>query len=145
MLELNKLVKLTQKRKRVGRGGSRGGTSGKGHKGQKARSGGSIPAHFEGGQMSITRRLPKRGFSNYKFKTEFSLISLDVLNNKFEDGQVINKESLIEHGLVKKDSKVKVLATGSLEKKIVIEVDACSKSAKAAIERVGGEVKLLQG
>ena len=130
MLQLNNRVKLTQKRKRVGRGGSRGGTSGRGHKGQKARSGGSVPAYFEGGQMSLSRRLPKRGFSNYKFKTEYELITLDHLNEFAEGDQTVTKEALVVAGLVKKNCKVKLLATGSLEKKIIVE-------------RVGGEVKLL--
>lgn len=143
MLQLNNRVKLTQKRKRVGRGGSRGGTSGRGHKGQKARSGGSVPAYFEGGQMSLSRRLPKRGFSNYKFKTEYELITLDHLNEFAEGDQTVTKEALVVAGLVKKNCKVKLLATGSLEKKIIVEIDACSKSAQSAVERVGGEVKLL--
>lgn len=145
MLQLNKLAKLTQKRKRVGRGGSRGGTSGKGHKGQKARSGGSVPAHFEGGQMSIARRLPKRGFTNHKFKQEYSLVTLQQLNNSFEDGQTVTKETLIEAGYLKNGERAKVLATGVLEKKIMLQVDACSASAKSAIERVGGEIKLVLG
>ena len=143
MLQLNNRVKLTQKRKRVGRGGSRGGTSGRGHKGQKARSGGSVPAYFEGGQMSLSRRLPKRGFSNYKFKTEYELITLDHLNEFAEGDQTVTKEALVNAGLVKKNCKVKLLATGALEKKIIVEIDACSKSAQSAVERVGGEVKLL--
>ena len=143
-MQLNKLVKLTEKRKRVGRGGSRGGTSGRGHKGQKARSGGKIPAHFEGGQMSISRRLPKRGFSNYDFKTTYSLVSLDQVQNLFDDGQTVTRDMLIEAGCVKKGVKIKLLATGLLEKKVILEIDACSKSAKDAVERVGGEIKLVQ-
>ncbi|MBM18182.1 MAG: 50S ribosomal protein L15 [Epsilonproteobacteria bacterium] len=144
MLQLNNLDKLTKKRKRVGRGGSRGGTSGKGHKGQKARSGGKVPAYFEGGQMSITRRLPKRGFKNYDFKTEYALITLDQLNRLFANETTVTKEMVIEAGVSKKGQKVKLLATGMLDKKLILEIDACSKSAKEAVERVGGEVKLLQ-
>lgn len=144
MLQLNNTDKLTKKRKRVGRGGSRGGTSGKGHKGQKARSGGKVPAYFEGGQMSITRRLPKRGFTNHDFKVEYSLITLDQLNQLFEDGGAVTKQILVERGCVKKGQKIKLLANGTLEKKLVVTIDACSKTAKEAVERVGGEVKLLQ-
>ena len=144
MLQLNNLDKLTKKRKRVGRGGSRGGTSGKGSKGQKARSGGKIHARFEGGQMSISRRLPKRGFTNALFKTTYSLVTLDHLEELFENGAIITKNMLVEMGCVKKGQKVKLLATGALNKKLTLEVNACSKSAKEAVERVGGEVKLVQ-
>lgn len=144
MLQLNNLDKLTKKRKRVGRGGSRGGTSGKGHKGQKARSGGKVPAHFEGGQMSISRRLPKRGFTNHPFKTEYVLLTLEQLNTSFDEGAAVTTEVLIEKGLVKKGQKIKLLANGTLKKKVTLTIDACSKSAKEAVEQVGGEVKLLQ-
>lgn len=143
MLQLNNLVKLSKKRKRVGRGGSRGGTSGKGHKGQKARTSGNIPARFEGGQMPMSRRIPKRGFTNYLFKKEYALISLEQLEELFQDGQTITKAMLFETGCIKKGVLVKILADGSLNKKLTIEVDACSKTAKAAIERVGGAVKLV--
>ncbi|HSW76722.1 MAG TPA: 50S ribosomal protein L15 [Candidatus Saccharimonadales bacterium] len=143
MLQLNNLLKLTEKRKRVGRGGSRGGTSGKGHKGQKARSGGGVSARFEGGQMPLSRRLPKRGFSNHMFKQEFDLVTLEQLERLFQDGQTVTKQMLQETGCVKKGKLVKVLATGVLQKNITLEVDACSKSAKDAVERVGGAVKLV--
>lgn len=143
MLQLNNLVKLTETRKRVGRGGSRGGTSGKGHKGQKARSGGAVSARFEGGQMPLSRRLPKRGFSNHMFKKEFELVTLDQLNTYFEAGQVVTKQMLVAAGCIKKGILVKVLATGVLEKNITLEIDACSQSAKEAVERVGGAIKLV--
>lgn len=143
MLQLNNLVKLSKKRKRVGRGGSRGGTSGKGHKGQKARTSGTVPARFEGGQMPMSRRIPKRGFTNYKFKKEFSLITLDQLQELFQEGQTVTKMMLLQAGCIKKGVFVKILSNGSLEKKLTVEVDACSKSAKEAIERVGGAVKLV--
>jgi large subunit ribosomal protein L15 len=143
MLQLNSLVKLTKKRQRVGRGGNRGGTSGKGHKGQKARTSGNVPARFEGGQMPMSRRLPKRGFTNYLFKKEFSLISLDQLQELFQEGQTITKAMLYDLGCIKKNVLVKILADGSLDKKLTVEVDACSKTAKEAIERVGGAVKLV--
>lgn len=144
MLQLNSLEKLTKKRKRIGRGGSRGGTSGKGHKGQKARSGGKVPARFEGGQMSISRRLPKRGFTNYPFKTTYTIISLGQVDALFNDGQTITKALLHEKGLLQRGCKVKLLGTGALDKKLILEIDACSTSAKVAVERVGGEVKLIQ-
>lgn len=144
MLQLHSLEKLTKKRNRVGRGGSRGGTAGKGHKGQKARSGGKIHARFEGGQMSISRRLPKRGFSNLIFRTEYSLVTLDHLNSYFEDGVTVTKDMLVKVGCVKKGQLVKLLATGALKKKLTLEINACSKSAKEAVERVGGEIKLVQ-
>ncbi len=144
MLQLNNLTKLTKKRKRVGRGGSRGGTSGKGHKGQRARTSGNAPARFEGGQMPMSRRIPKRGFTNYLFKKEFELITLEQLQEHFNDGQTVTKEMLLQvSGCGKKSVLIKILADGSLEKKLTIEADACSVSAKAAIERVGGAVKLV--
>ncbi len=144
MLQLNNLDKLTKKRKRVGRGGSRGGTSGKGAKGQKARSGGKIHARFEGGQMSITRRLPKRGFTNALFKTTYSLITLDRLEDLFDAGVTVTNNMLVEMGCIKKGQRVKLLATGTLNKKLILEINACSKSAKEAVERVGGEIKFVQ-
>lgn len=144
MLQLNNLVKLSKKRKRVGRGGNRGGTSGKGHKGQKARTSGTAPARFEGGQMPMSRRIPKRGFSNHLFRKEFELVSLEQLEQLFQDGQTITKVTLFENGCIKKNNaSVKILANGSLNKKLTIEVDACSKTAQEAIERVGGAVKLV--
>ena len=143
MLQLNDLVKLTKKRKRVGRGGHRGGTSGRGHKGQRARTSGNAPARFEGGQMPISRRLPKRGFSNYLFRKEYEIINLEQLENMFEENQTVTKDLLLQAGCVKKGKLVKILGTGALQKKLTVEVDACSKSAKEAIERLGGVIKLV--
>ena len=94
--------------------------------------------------MSITRRLPKRGFTNANFKTIYSLITLDQLESLFQAGTTITKAMLVEVGCVKKRQMVKLLATGALNKKLKIEINACSKSAKEAVERVGGEVKLVQ-
>jgi large subunit ribosomal protein L15 len=142
MLQLNDLVKLTKKRKRVGRGGHRGGTSGRGHKGQKARTSGTVPARFEGGQMPMSRRLPKRGFTN-QFRKEYEIVNLDQLEAMFENDQTVTKEILVQSGCVKKGNLIKVLGTGTLQKKLVLEIDACSKSAKEAIERVGGAIKLV--
>lgn len=144
MLQLNNLDSLTKKRKRIGRGGSRGGTSGKGHKGQKARSGGKIAAQFEGGQMSITRRLPKRGFKNHPFKITYALVTLGQLEHLFENGAIVTAAELIQKGCVKKGQKIKLLANGTLNKKLAISINACSQSAKQAVEKVGGEIKFLQ-
>jgi large subunit ribosomal protein L15 len=147
MFELNKLSPLVKKRKRVGRGGKLGGTSGKGGKGQKARSGPKIRIAFEGGQMPLFRRLPKRGFSNFDHTTEYSIVNLQTLNDLFQAGETINKEALIEKGLLKaqkgkRDFLLKVLGTGKLSKKLIIHADAFSKSALEAIEKSGGEARL---
>lgn len=151
MVRLDNLSRLVKKRKRVGRGGSRGGTSGRGHKGQKARSGGSIALTFEGGQMPLVRRLPKRGFTNARFKKIFELINLEQIETVFDEGAVINKESLIEKGLIKsKKSKkgasflIKVLGDGVLSKKVTIYADAFSKSALKAIQDCGGEANVTR-
>ena len=143
MHKLNELVKLTKKRKRVGRGGHRGGTSGRGHKGQKARTSGTVSARFEGGQMPMSRRLPKRGFTNAPFKKVYEIVDLEQLETFFDAGQTVTKQLLIQAGCLKQGLHVKVLATGSLSKQLIVEVDACSKTAKEAIERVGGAVKLV--
>lgn len=140
---LNLLVKLKKNRKRVGRGGDRGQTSGKGHKGQKARSGGYVKAQFEGGQTPLTRRLPKRGFNNAAFKKEFTIINIQSFNDipLIETG--ITKDLLIQLGFVKSTrNHVKLLGDGEITKAHVFYVDACSVSAKAKVESVGGQVIL---
>jgi len=146
MLQLNKLTPLCKKKKRVGRGGCRGGTSGKGHKGQKARSGPHISATFEGGQMPLVRRLPKRGFKNVRFATEVKIVSLQRLNDLFNDGEKVDKQALIEKGVLKGKGKfhIKILGTGKLEKKLEIVADAFSKSAKDAIVGLGGQALLTR-
>ncbi len=142
MVALSNLKSAGKERKRVGRGGSRGGTSGKGHKGQKARSGGKVAAQFEGGQMPLTRRIPKRGFSNARFKVEYTLLSLDRLNSFFEPGAIVNRQVLIEKGILSKNSRnlIKVLGNGTLEKSLIVHADAFSKSAEEAITQVGGTI-----
>jgi len=145
MLQLNNLVSLTKKRKRVGRGGSRGGTSGKGSKGQNARSGGGVRASFEGGQMPLSRRLPKRGFSNALFAKKIEIVTVRQIEALFNDGDVITKSMLVEKRLLKKGWMLKILATGDLSKKVTIEADAFSIGAVEAITRVGGEAKVIQG
>lgn len=151
MLKLHNLVSLTKKRKRVGRGGSRGGTCGKGHKGQKARSGGAPRRGYEGGQTSLLRRLPKRGFNNTEFKKEVYIVTLRQLNDTFESGDFIDRAILVDKGVlkIKKGSQnsqitIKLLATGVLTKKFVIVADACSVSAQKMVQDLGGEVRLTK-
>jgi large subunit ribosomal protein L15 len=153
MFELNKLRSSGKDRKRVGRGGSRGGTSGKGHKGQSARSGGTVTRGFEGGQMPLHRRLPKRGFNNAQFREEFSIINLGQLEQRFNDKDVITVGTLIKVGLVrpkmsaseiaKRGVWVKLLGNGVLKKKLTIQVHACSDHALKAVEQAGGTVELI--
>ena len=146
MLKLNNLTPAGKEKKRVGRGGSRGGTSGRGHKGQKARSGGNVSARFEGGQMPLSRRLPKRGFTNARFKSEVKIINLDQLEAQFEEGAQVDKSVLLKKGVVKGRGRfiLKVLGKGALSKKLVIVADAFSKSAVKAIEDLGGQAKVAK-
>ena len=133
----------THKKKIVGRGSSSGWgkTSGKGHKGQQARSGGKVYAGFEGGQMPLYRRVAKKGFSNYPFKKEFYVVNLAMLETKYSDGETVNKESLMRKGLLRKGSLyVKVLGTGDITKKLTVDVDRISASAKEKIEKAGGTI-----
>lgn len=132
------------KRKRVGRGhgSGNGKTAGKGHKGQKARSGGSIRWGFEGGQMPLQRRVPKRGFRNKFAKTVVS-VNVGALN-KFEDGANIDTKFLLSCGLIKgRFDKVKILAGGNLTKKLNISANLFSESAKEKIEKLGGSAKVV--
>ena len=145
MFRLNSLTSLVKKRKRIGRGGSRGGTSGKGHKGQKARSGGGIRPGFEGGQMPLHRRLPKRGFSNARFKKVIEIVNIKRLDEVFNEGDAVSRESLIEKGVIrgkrsKKKFMLKVLGNGILTKKLIVSADLFSKAAVEAIENIGGQV-----
>ncbi|BAI81209.1 50S ribosomal protein L15 [Deferribacter desulfuricans SSM1] len=131
-------------KKRVGRGtgSGLGTTAGKGTKGQKARSGGGVRPGFEGGQMPLYRRLPKRGFSNKKFATVYEIVNLNQLEMKYSDGEIVNIETLKEKSLIKgnKDG-VKVLGNGELTKKLIIDVDKISGSAAEKVKKVGGEIK----
>ncbi len=125
--------------KRVGRGSASGSgkTAGRGSKGQKSRSGSSIPGWFEGGQMPIYRRLPKRGFKNH-FRTEYEIVNVGDLN-RFDAGAVIDGAALKEGGLVRSaDSKIKLLGNGEIEKSLTIKLDKASKSAIEKIEKAGG-------
>lgn len=128
--------------KRLGCGESsgHGKTSGKGHKGQKARSGGSIRLGFEGGQMPLYRRLPKRGFNNNAFKTKVALVNIRDLND-FAAGSTVNEEQMRLAGLVRgKFHQIKLLANGELKVALTIEVDTASAAAKAAVEKAGGKI-----
>lgn len=131
--------------RRVGRGvgSGLGKTSGKGHKGQKARSGGTKGAGFEGGQMPLQRRLPKRGFSNYPFSKEYAVINLKELS-RLEDMEVITPEALRERGLVKdlKDG-LKVLGAGELKKSLIVKAHAFSSVAQEKITAAGGKAEVI--
>ncbi len=141
MTALHSLIPAGKDRKRRGRGGARGGTCGKGHKGQKARSGPSIRENFEGGQMPLTRRLPKRGFTNARFKVTYEVVNLKDLERVFEAGDTVTKELMLAHGLVKKPhSLVKILADGALAKKLTVHAEKFSKSARDGIMKGGGAV-----
>ena len=130
--------------KRLGCGESsgHGKTSGKGHKGQKARSGGSIRLGFEGGQMPLIRRLPKRGFNNAQFKTKVAIVNLNELEALDVTG-TINEATLRAHGLIRgQHDAIKILGDGELKKKISVEADHVSASAREKIEAAGGSVTL---
>ena len=132
------------KRLGIGESSGHGKTSGKGHKGQKARSGGSIRLGFEGGQMPLIRRLPKRGFNNAAFKKHYALINLDDLN-EFKAGTVINEEMLRESKHIRGNvAGLKVLGRGELKHGLTIEADRVSESAREKIEKAGGTVTLRQ-
>lgn len=131
-----------KKRKRVGRGVGSGyhKTAGRGHKGQKSRSGGGIHPWFEGGQMPLQRRLPKRGFNNI-FRTEFAIVNVYQLNC-FEDGSVVDVEAMQRQGLINHgDSRVKLLGKGLLNRKLTIKVDACSATAGEKVKQAGGRIE----
>ena len=141
--ELQPAIGSTTAPKRLGRGvGSQlGKTSGKGHKGAKARSGGGKRPGFEGGQMPLTRRLPKRGFTNI-YRKEYAAVNVSALE-RFEDGATVTNEALIEQGLIKKVlDGVKVLGGGELTKKLTVSVDKVTESAKQKIEAIGGKVEV---
>lgn len=130
-------------RKGRGHGSGNGKTAGAGHKGQWARSGGGVRPGFEGGQMPLQRRLPKRGFTNYPFRTEYATLNVAALN-AFEDGAVVTAETLKAAGLVKKPlDGIKILGNGELTKKLTVQVAAFSESAKQKIESAGGKAEVV--
>ena len=129
--------------KRLGKGESSGlgKTSGRGHKGQKSRSGGSIRPVFEGGQMPLFRRLPKKGFSNVAFHKNYAVVNVSTLEHRCEDGAEVSEESLRAAGIVKgRYYGIKVLGSGDLSKKLTVKVDKVSASAREKIEKAGGTV-----
>ena len=133
----------TSKRLGRGTGSGLGKTSGKGHKGQNARSGGGVRPGFEGGQLPLFRRLPKRGFSNAMFKVEYATINVSDLE-KFEDGAVVTPELLKEMGILKKQlAGVKVLGNGELNKKLTVKANKFSASAVEKIEAIGGKAEVI--
>ena len=145
-MKLNELQNLNATaRKRVGRGpgSGTGKTSGKGHKGQNARSGGGVRPGFEGGQLPLFRRLSKRGFNNYNFRTVYATVNVGDLE-RFEEGTTVTKELLIEVGLVKKElDGIKILGNGELTKKLTVKADKFSSTAKEKIENVGGTTEVI--
>lgn len=141
--ELKAPYGANKKKRIVGRGSSsgRGTTAGKGNKGQQSRSGGKVYVGFEGGQMPLYRRIARKGFSNYPFKTEYEIFNVSELQEKFSDGDTVNKETLIAKRLLKKKSAlVKILGDGDLTKKLTVSVDKISASAKEKVEKAGGSV-----
>lgn len=131
-------------KKRIGRGhgSGHGKTAGKGNKGQNARSGGGVRLGFEGGQTTLARRLPKRGFTNFNRKV-FAIVNVASLNC-FEDGTEVTPELLIECGLVRKElDGIKILGEGELEKKLTVKANKFSKSALAIIEQAGGKAEVI--
>ena len=143
--ELEKNIGATHAKKRVGRGSGSGlgKTSGRGQKGQKARSGGSINPVFEGGQLPLYRRIPKRGFSNHRFKIRYATINLADLN-VFEDGALVTPAVLKEKGIIKNQlDGIKVLGNGKLEKTLTIQANKFSTSALAKIKESGSKAEVI--
>lgn len=131
--------------KRIGRGAGsgQGKTAGKGHKGQKARAGRGMRPGFEGGQMPLQRRIPKRGFNNI-FAKEIAAVNVAALDKAFEDGATVTVDALIEKGLIKKAlDGVKVLGNGEISKKLTVQVNSFSDSAKQKIEAAGGKAEVI--
>jgi len=142
--ELSPAPGSTKSRKRLGRGtgSGLGKTSGKGHKGQNARSGGGVRPGFEGGQMPLYQRVPKRGFTNI-FKKDFAEVNLEKLN-AFEANTVVTPDMLLEVGMIKKiKDGVKILGVGSLEKGLTVQAHRFSKAAVEKIEAAGGKVEVI--
>ena len=141
--ELQPAYGSTTKKKRVGRGGKYSKTAGKGEKGQNARSGGGVRLGFEGGQLPLFRRLSKRGFNNYNFRTFYACVNVSDLN-RFEDGTVVTPELLLETGLIKKRlDGIKALGNGELTKKLTVKANKFTASAKTKIEAIGGKIEVI--
>jgi len=130
-------------RKGRGPGSGNGKTAGKGHKGQNARSGGGVRLGFEGGQLPLYRKLPKRGFKN-RFATHYAIVNVADLDKRFNDGDVVNLETLMAAGVIKKAlDGLKVLGNGEITKKLTVEASIFSASAKEKIEAVGGKTEVV--
>ena len=130
-------------RKGRGAGSGNGKTAGKGHKGQNARSGGGVRPGFEGGQLPLYRKLPKRGFNNDRFGKQYTIVNVDVLN-RFEDGAVVDADALLAAGVVSKVlDGIKVLGEGEVSKKITVKAAVFSAAAKEKIEAVGGKTEVV--
>ncbi len=140
--ELSAYPNSKRNKKRLGRGkgSGKGGTSTKGHKGQKARKSGNIPAGFEGGSMPLSRRLPKFGFTNARFKKTYDIINLSQLENW--KGEV-SPETLVKKGLAHRSKKIKILAQGEIKEALTVKAHKFSKKAKSVIEKAGGQVHNL--
>ena len=142
MLQLNNLTAVVKRRKRTGRGRYGGGFCGRGIDGQKARSGCGSELHssFEGGQKPLAQRVPRRGFNNI-FKKEYAIVNLLDLEKHFSTGEKVDRDALINKGLVKRSQKlVKILGNGKVTKKLIIQVDAMSATGMNAIMAAGGEI-----
>jgi large subunit ribosomal protein L15 len=145
--EITNKVPKHKARKRLGRGHGSGvgKTSGRGHKGAGSRAGFKRRPGFEGGQMSLLRRIPKRGFTNFHFRKDFYIINVALLNERFEDGATVDIQTLIGMGLVRDTTyPLKVLGHGELKKKLTVTAGKCSESARAKIEAAGGTVTILE-
>ena len=130
-------------RKGRGAGSGNGKTAGKGHKGQNARSGGGVRPGFEGGQLPLYRKLPKRGFNNYRFGKQYTIVNVDELN-RFEEGAVVDADALLAAGVVSKVlDGLKVLGEGEVSKKITVKAAVFSAAAKEKIEAVGGKTEVV--
>ena len=131
-------------RKGRGTGSGNGKTAGKGHKGQNARSGGGVRPGFEGGQLPLYRRLPKRGFKNFPFKKEYAVVNIKTLEKNFNDGDIVTVENLLESRIIRnKLDGVKILAVGDLTKKLTVKANLFSESAKTKIESAGGKAEVV--
>lgn len=144
--ELSPAKGSNRETKRIGRGhGSGWGkTAGKGHKGQWARAGGGVRPGFEGGQTALARRMPKRGFTNHAFKTEYAVVNIRDLEKRFDSGAVVDEQAIMDCGLIKKPlDGIKVLGMGKLSKKLTVKVTKFSESAKKKIQDAGGSAEEL--
>ena len=135
------------KKKRLGRGrpSGHGKTAGRGHKGQKKTKSGNVRPGFEGGQLPLARRLPKRGFKNHDFRVDYAVVNLHRLSQRFEAGAVVDHAALVGVGLARPSDRIKVLGTGELAHKLSVKVHAISAGARAKIEAKGGSVEIVGG